>query len=124
MLLLLLSTAFAQEAWLTEPVDLVRWPDGEPITVKALKSGSKVEILVQDEGADLVRVRSGIEFGWVPAGALTLEQPEDAVLPAGGLLDGLDLGPMFGGQLPGGMPSFPLAPPSDEPPSDEPPSDE
>lgn len=111
MLLLLLSTAFAEDAWLTDPVDMVRWPDGEAVTVKTLTSGAKVEILVQDEGAELVRVRSGIDFGWVPADTLTTEQPEDAVLPAGGLLDGLNLGPMFGGQMPGG---FPTLPPSGE----------
>lgn len=103
MFLLLLSTAFADDAWLITNNDLVRWPDGDPVAVKALTEGAKVEILVADEALGLTRVRSGIDFGWVPSDALTLDEPENAIAPAGGLLDGLNLG----GSLPPGM-----APPS------------
>ena len=110
-MLLLLTVAFAEDAWLTSDAELVRWPDGDPIVVKSLDEGARVEIVVEDELP--VRVRSGIDFGWVPATMLTTEEPENAILPAGGLLDGLNLG---GGMLPGGTfgtpPSFPSTPPS------------
>jgi len=112
-MLLLLTVAFAEDAWLTSDADLVRWPDGEPIVVKSLVEGAKVEIVMEDEV--LVRVRSGIDFGWIPASMLTEEKPENALLPAGGLLEGLNLG---GGILPGGTfgppPSFPTTPSTGE----------
>jgi hypothetical protein len=102
MLFMLLSTAFAQDAWLTDTHDLVRWPDGEPVMVKSLTDGAKVEIVFEDEELGLTRVRSGLDFGWVPSATLTTEAPEGAV--PGGLLDGLNLG--------GGLPPGAMAPPS------------
>ena len=71
------ALAFADDAWLTRDVELLRWPDqaeDREIVVAEGASGDKVEILFRD--AELVRVRKGGDFGWVPVDALTEEAPE------------------------------------------------
>ncbi len=69
--------AFADDAWLTRDVELLRWPDhaeGREIVVSEAATGDKVEILFRD--TELIRVRKGGDFGWVPVDALTEEAPE------------------------------------------------
>lgn len=71
------ALAFADDAWLTRDVELLRWPDhaeGREVVVAEGATGDKVEILFRD--TELVRVRKGGDFGWVPTDALTEESPE------------------------------------------------
>ncbi len=77
LLLALLSTAAAEDAWVTEPVELTRWPtevgDAANPKVIDLVEGVKVEIVFRKP--DQVRVRKGGDFGWVPVDAITTEPP-------------------------------------------------
>lgn len=103
-----------------DSVSLVRFPgeegDANPV-VKALDPGAEAVVVYRDAG--LVRVRVGADFGWATEGAFTDVAPEP-VAPAGGLLDGLNLGGLNGGLAPnpfGGLPGAPPAlPPAGTPP--------
>jgi len=77
VLFLLLSVAFAEDLWVTAPVEGVRWPDVTTVSV-TLAEGDKVEVLVRD--GDKARVRKGTDFGWIPAADLTDVAP---ATPAG-----------------------------------------
>ncbi len=77
------ALALADDAWLIQDVDLLRWPDpseSREVVVAEGLTGDKVEILFRD--TDLIRVRKGGDFGWVPASALTETAPEDTAAEA------------------------------------------
>ena len=114
MLFLLLSTAFASDAWLVAATDMQRFPseivDGN-VVIATVDEGAKVEI-VFDAGEQL-RIRSGADFGWILATAVVDEAPAGSI-DVGGLLDGLDLSLPPGTTLdtppfptPGSAPPFP-----------------
>lgn len=96
-LLLSLSLAFAQDApaedvpaaeateeaaaadalpayvYTAEAVTLVRWL-GDDATSASVDAGRRIEVVLED--GDMVRVRSGTDFGWVSRDKLTTEAPE------------------------------------------------
>lgn len=82
MLLLLLSIAFAQEpaeqAWLVEDAPSLRFPDAE-VAGPEFDAEQRVTVLFRED--ERVRVRSGNDYGWVPAEVLTTEAPEGAEPP-------------------------------------------
>jgi hypothetical protein len=81
MLLLLLSLAFAQDpeqAWLVEDATALRFPDAE-VPGPELDANERVTVLFRE--GDLVRVRAGDEYGWVPSAKITTTAPEGATIP-------------------------------------------
>jgi len=74
----LLTPAHADDAWATREVELIRWPaavlEAAPVTAKAAE-GDKLVVVLED--GDQVRVQLGDVFGWVPADALTDENPDE-----------------------------------------------
>lgn len=73
MWLLFTTLLHAETLWATEAVEGVRWP-GATIATVHLVPGDAVDVLVRDGG--LVRVKRGLEFGWVPAEKLSAEEPK------------------------------------------------
>lgn len=65
--------------WLAREVPLARWAGQAPV-VATLPAGSEVTLLLRD--GDQARVRHGLDFGWVPADALSEAPPADAAPPA------------------------------------------
>ena len=57
----------------TEAVTLVRWLGGDAPSAE-LDAGRRIEVVLED--GDMVRVRSGTDFGWVSRDKLTAEAPE------------------------------------------------
>ncbi|HJN78290.1 MAG TPA: hypothetical protein QGF58_30535 [Myxococcota bacterium] len=89
MWMTLIALCLAEDAWTTEEAELLRWPgaaEDNPI-VATVASEVKVEVLFRED--ERVRIRSGQDFGWVDATALSDEGPTDA----GGLLEGLEIQP-------------------------------
>lgn len=72
LLLLLVQLAHAETRWAAADAEGVRWPDATVVSVK-LATGDEVEVLATD--GDKVRVRKGVEFGWVAAASLTTVAP-------------------------------------------------
>lgn len=72
LLLLLVQLSLAETRWATADAEGVRWPDATVVSVK-LASGDEVEVLATE--GDKVRVRKGVEFGWVAAASLTTVAP-------------------------------------------------
>ncbi len=78
----------AAHVWVREDVPLKRWPDADT-TVATLEAGTEVEVVVDD--GELLRVRRGTDFGWIPAAVASREpvqvgeadQPGDAAQPGG-----------------------------------------
>ncbi len=96
LLLSVLSSAHAEDAWLLADVELLRWSDATHVSAK-LDRGAQVEVLVRD--AKLARVRQGGDFGWVQLALLSAT--EVASVPEFPLsLDALPPGLTFPG-LPG-----------------------
>ena len=88
--LLLSLLAIAQDAtteapalegyvWATEPLKPLRWP-GSEVTTTEVELNERVEVVFVD--GDLVRIRKNLNFGWVPAAALTATDPTAAEAPA------------------------------------------
>lgn len=73
-------------AWLTTAVDADRFADREGFG-PALEQGDEVEVVLRD--GERVRVRSGNDFGWVPASALSDVPPTPGELDLSGVLDSL-----------------------------------
>ena len=77
LLLALIHTAAAEDAWTTRAVELTRWPtevgDAANPKVVDLIEGVKVEIVFRKP--DQIRVRKGGDFGWLPPDAVTTESP-------------------------------------------------
>jgi hypothetical protein len=70
-LLLFVLTALAGDEttrWTTTTVKLQRWQDA-PIVAAELEPNTRVEVLFEE--GPLVRVRRGMDFGWVAKDALT-----------------------------------------------------
>ncbi|NOY25450.1 MAG: hypothetical protein GXP62_06210 [Oligoflexia bacterium] len=59
--------------WLSRDVPLLRWPDGQG-TVAMLDAGQPVTIILTDK--DQVRIRHGLDYGWVPLDAVTDQSPD------------------------------------------------
>lgn len=72
LLTLWTALARAETLWVSSPTDGVRWADNKAVSLH-LQAGDEVEVVYRD-GAK-VRVRKGVEFGWVDASALTSVQP-------------------------------------------------
>jgi hypothetical protein len=77
LLLALMTTAAAEDAWTTQAVELTRWPtevgDAANPKIVDLVEGVRVEIVFRK--ADQIRVRKGGDFGWLPPEAITTESP-------------------------------------------------
>ena len=72
--------------WTTESVGLKRFADADGVLV-TFDAGEKLEVVVKD--GDVLRVRRGTDFGWVPADKVTEEAPSaGADLPSFQLGDG------------------------------------
>jgi hypothetical protein len=80
LLLSLISLCSAEDRWATGPTEGVRWPDVKTVSVN-LAEGDEVEVMTTK--GDLVRVRKGTDFGWVPASSLTnvAPPPKPAAIP-------------------------------------------
>ncbi|MCK6504765.1 hypothetical protein L6R53_15395 [Myxococcota bacterium] len=65
--------------WLSREAPLARWAGQAPV-VATLPAGTEVTLVLRD--GDQARVRHGLDFGWVPADALSDAPPADAVPPA------------------------------------------
>lgn len=63
--------------WLAREVPLARWANQAPV-VSTLPAGTEVTLVLRD--GELARVRHGLDFGWVPADALS-EAPPAAPAP-------------------------------------------
>ena len=79
--LLLPLSALAEDVWLAEEAPSTRFSDAE-LAGPLFESGEKVELLFED--GEIVRVRKGDRYGWVPATAITRERPADAESDAPG----------------------------------------
>lgn len=81
LLLALLNTAAAEDAWVTQAGPMTRWPTsvGETANPKVLDliEGVKVEIVFRKD--DQIRVRKGGDFGWVSPEAITTEPPAPVI---------------------------------------------
>ena len=75
MLLLSALLAHAETLYATQAVEAVRWPDTSFVTAR-LEPGDAVEVVIRN--GDLVRIRDITDFGWVPAGTLSIHPPGDA----------------------------------------------
>ncbi len=73
--LLIPSVAQAEDAWILEDIEALRWPDAEQVSV-VLEPGDKVTVVYKADG--MVRVRKGAEFGWVPEAKLGDSDPSPA----------------------------------------------
>ena len=73
ILLALPSLAAAEDAWLQTDIQALRWPDAQNISAR-LQEGDQVVVIYRTE--DLVRIRKGSDFGWVPPSALSDQDPE------------------------------------------------
>lgn len=76
--LLIPATATAEDAWLTQAVEALRWPDAEQVSVQ-LEAGDKVVVIYRTESLVRVRKDQDDKFGWVPQDALTDQAPAAAV---------------------------------------------
>jgi len=72
---LLPSVALAEDAWVQRDAEALRWPDAEQISLE-LELGDKVTVVYRAD--DMVRVRKGAEFGWLPADSLGDQDPTPA----------------------------------------------
>ena len=112
----LADEALIETLYAVDSVSLLRFSGDEgesnPV-IKALDSGAEVSVVYRD--GDLVRVRVGADFGWADEKAFTDQAPA-VVEPAGGLLDGLNLGGLGGGLAPNPFGGLPGAPPALPPP--------
>ena len=57
----------------TQAVTLLRWL-GNDTPSGQVDAGRRIEVIVED--GDMVRVRSGTDFGWVSRALLTVDAPE------------------------------------------------
>ena len=75
-LLVTMSLAFAQDVgdfrYTTDEVALKRYRNSEEVST-TVKKGVKVEVVAV--GKQLIRIRSGRDFGWLTAKQLSEEQP-------------------------------------------------
>lgn len=87
LLLLLARLCSAETLWAASAAEGVRWPEVTAVSV-SLQPGDEVEVLARQ--GDLVRVRKGVNYGWVQAGTLTdVAPPKPEGVPA----EGADLFP-------------------------------
>lgn len=68
----------ARLVWATTPLAGLRWPGAAAISLSA-EAGARLEV-VAEEG-DLLRVRLGTSFGWVPKVGVQDTEPAAAVAP-------------------------------------------
>ncbi|MFT5583779.1 MAG: hypothetical protein ACI9VR_001363 [Cognaticolwellia sp.] len=117
----LADQASTETLYTVDSVSLVRFAgdpgDANPV-IKALDAGAEVAVVYRE--GELVRVRVGADFGWADEKSFTDEAPA-AIEPAGGLLNGLNLGGLSGGGFSGGLAPNPFgglpgAPPAGTPP--------
>lgn len=117
------ETQEPETLYTTGEVGLLRFPGaagGDNPVVKSVAADTAVTVVYRE--GELVRVRSGADFGWAQASMLTDEAPAPV---GGGLLDGLDLGGIGGGlggnpfggspfgSPTGGLPGAPTTPPAE-----------
>lgn len=109
LLLLLARLCSAETLWAATAAEGVRWPEATAVSV-SLQPGDEVEVLARQAG--LVRVRKGVNFGWVKPDALTdVEPPKAEGVPgdAGDLFPGFAVEP-GGTPVEGAAPATPAAP--------------
>jgi len=66
------TDALPQYVWTTEAVSLTRW-QGDDTTAASVDAGSKIQVVLED--GDMIRVRSGTDFGWISRDKLTTQEP-------------------------------------------------
>lgn len=67
------ADALPAYVYTVESVTLARW-QGEDASSATVDAGRRIEVVLED--GDMVRVRSGTDFGWVSRDKLTTEAPE------------------------------------------------
>ena len=67
------SQALPAYVYTTEAVTLLRWL-GNDTPAAQVDAGRRIEVIVED--GDMVRVRSGTDFGWINRDKLTVDAPE------------------------------------------------
>jgi hypothetical protein len=67
------ASALPAYVYTTEAVTLARWQGSDTASAQ-LDAGRRIEVVLED--GDMVRVRSGTDFGWVSRDKLTAEAPE------------------------------------------------
>jgi hypothetical protein len=68
----------ARLVWATTPLSGLRWPGAAAVSLSA-EAGARLEV-VAEEG-DLLRVRLGTSFGWVPKAGVQDTEPAAAAAP-------------------------------------------
>lgn len=68
----------ARLVWATTPLAGLRWPGAAAVSLSA-EAGARLEV-VAEEG-DLLRVRLGTSFGWVPKAGVQDTEPAAAAAP-------------------------------------------
>lgn len=63
----------ADKRFVTEETELLRWPDATVVSA-TVNAGDEVEILARGDGG-LVRVRRGMDFGWIQESRLAESAP-------------------------------------------------
>ena len=63
----------AEDAWVIEPQQALRWPDAELVSL-TLEAADQVVVVYRLES--LTRVRKGADYGWVPDTALAAVNPK------------------------------------------------
>ncbi|MBL8617650.1 MAG: hypothetical protein JNM72_18730 [Deltaproteobacteria bacterium] len=89
----------AKVVYALAPAQGLRWPGAEARSLP-VEAGARLEIIAED--GDLIRVREGTRFGWLPRAAVTSTPPAPAAAP------GLPPAPMVPGAP--AAPAIPAAP--------------
>lgn len=71
----LTANPIVETHWLSRAEPLLRWPGAQAV-IATLDAGAEVTVVLRD--GDQVRVRHGLDFGWVPAEALLAAPPAPA----------------------------------------------
>lgn len=73
------SAAQAEDAWVKDAVDAVRWPEATEVVLH-LDAGTKVAVVFREN--EKVRIRHEQDYVWVPQAALSATDPAAVVEPA------------------------------------------
>ena len=74
------AAAQARLVWAIGPVVGARWPGSAAISLNA-EAGARLEVVAEDN--ELLRVRLGTTFGWVPKASVQDTEPKAIAAPLG-----------------------------------------